>query len=82
MAEQAADEDFPEGERVTLAWYEPGEPYYPYGWVVAPDEQDLQRLRELERIDGRGATARVLVHWRTGNWRRWESVQDLRKDPS
>lgn len=65
------------GDPVTLAWYTPGEPWYPVGVVVQPAEQDLARLRAEGGVDD---GSRLLVHWRTGNWRRWEARADLRRD--
>lgn len=65
------------GDRVTLAWYKPGEPWYPAGEIVEPAADDLARRRADGEDDGQ---PRVLVHWRTGNWRRWELAADLRRD--
>lgn len=65
------------GDRVTLTWYAPGEPWYPQGLIVEPAENDIARLR-LE--GGADDGSRVLVHWRTGNWRRWELRADLKRD--
>src|SRR5690606_23869795 len=65
------------GDPVTLAWYTPGEPWYPRGRIVEPAAEDLARLREEGGTDD---GSRVLVHWRSGNWRRWELRSDLRRD--
>lgn len=66
-------------DRVTLAWYTPGEPWYPAGRIVQPAEEDTARLKaEGGTDDGTW----LLVHWLTGNWRRWERRQDLRRDTS
>lgn len=67
-------DEFAPGETVTLAWYEPGERHRPRGVVVEPAQEDIARL------DGANDGKRVLVHWRTGNWRRWEYRDDLRGD--
>lgn len=64
------------GDDVTLAWYEPGEPWYPHGQIVPPAADDLDRLK----TEGGDAGERVLVHWATGNWRRWELATDLKRD--
>lgn len=65
------------GDPVTLTWYTPGEPWYPKGRIVEPAENDLARLRAEGHTDGGD---RVLVHWATGNWRRWELRSELRRD--
>ncbi|GAA0927353.1 hypothetical protein [Pseudonocardia zijingensis] len=65
---------FPVGTAVTLAWYSPGEPHRPLGTVVEPTPDDTARP------DGTGDQPRVLVHWHTGGWRRWELVAELRRD--
>ena len=66
------------GDPVTLAWYTPGEPWYPRGTIVEPAAEDIARLKDEAGTDVPGD--RVLVHWRSGNWRRWELRSDLRRD--
>ena len=71
------DEKLDPGDPVTLTWYEPGEPWYPMGWVVQHTDEDVARLR------GQGiaySDSWVLVHWQSGNWRRWEERDNLRRD--
>jgi len=72
-----SDDDLSVGDRVTLSWYQPGEPYRPRGTVVEPAAEDLARL------DGEAAD-RLLVLWkgtRAPN-RRWERRADLHLDPT
>ena len=66
--------EFAPGDPVTPAWYRPGERHRPRGSVVRPTRQDIDRLNGID------AGRLVLVHWHTGGWRRWECVEDLRRD--
>ena len=73
-ADMGTADSLPVGTPVTLAWYVPGEPHRPIGFVVRPSAEDTARLDST--ID----RPRVLVHWHTGDWRRWELVAELRRD--
>lgn len=67
-------DDLKVGDPVTLAWYEPGEPFRPRGTISDPTDEDRARLARTDAGD------RLLVHWRNPSQRRWEHRADLRRD--